>query len=72
MEVDMQIMTVKEVSDFLRLKEPTVCRLASEGKLPGVKIGKSWRFNKATLERMVTSESDMLDAAEGGTRNLNM
>jgi excisionase family DNA binding protein len=56
MEASMQIMTVKEVSDFFRLKEPTVCRLASEGKLPGVKIGKSWRFNKATLERMVISE----------------
>ena len=55
----MQIMTVKEVSDFLRLKEPTVCRLASEGKLPGVKIGKSWRFNKAMLERIITSELDI-------------
>jgi excisionase family DNA binding protein len=60
MEVYMQIMTVKEVSDFLRLKEPTVCRLASEGKLPGVKIGKSWRFNKAMLERIITSELDII------------
>ena len=51
----MQIMTAKEVSDFLRMKESTVCRLASEGKLPGVKIGKAWRFEKAALERMVTS-----------------
>ena len=59
MEVYVQIMTVKEVSDFLRLKEQTVCRLASEGKLPGVKIGKSWRFNKAMLERIITSELDI-------------
>ena len=65
----MQIMTVKEVSDFLRLKEPTVCRLASEGKLPGVKIGKAWRFNKATLERMVTGEqSDVVDGTHGRLR----
>ena len=65
----MQMMTVKEVAGFLRLKEPTVCRLASEGKLPGVKIGKSWRFNKATLERMVTSEqSDLVDGTHGGLR----
>ena len=71
-EVDMQIMTVKEVSDFFRLKEPTVCRLASEGKLPGVKIGKAWRFDKAALERMVTSKSDMIDGTSGQTQNLNM
>lgn len=31
----MEIMTVKEVADFLRLKEATVCRLASEaGRFP--------------------------------------
>ena len=50
----MQIMTVKEVSDFLRLKEPTVCRLASEGKLPGVKIGKSWRFKRELIDEWLS------------------
>jgi excisionase family DNA binding protein len=50
----MRIVTVKEVADFLRLKEATVCRLASEGKLPGVKVGKSWRFDMEALERCVT------------------
>jgi excisionase family DNA binding protein len=67
----MQIMTVKEVADFLRLKEPTGCRLVSEGKLPGVKVGKSWRFDRAVLERIVTSaQSDMIDGSDEGTKNL--
>jgi len=66
----MQIMTVKEVADFLRLKEATVCRLASEGKLPGVKVGKSWRFDRAALERLVTGpQSDVIAGADGGTKN---
>lgn len=63
----MQIMTVKEVADFLRLKEPTVCRLASNGKLPGVKVGKSWRFDREVLERIVTSTQwDIIDGTDGG------
>jgi excisionase family DNA binding protein len=49
-----RIVTVKEVAEFLRLKEATICRLASEGKLPGVKVGKSWRFDMEALERWVT------------------
>ena len=49
-----RIVTVKEVAEFLRLKEATICRLASEGKLPGIKVGKSWRFDMEALERLVT------------------
>lgn len=40
-----KIVTVKDVADFLKLTESTICRLASEGELPGFKIGKSWRFD---------------------------
>jgi excisionase family DNA binding protein len=49
-----RIVTVREVAEFLRLKEATICRLASEGKLPGVKVGKSWRFDMEALERWVS------------------
>lgn len=65
----MRIVTVKEVAEFLRLKEATICRLASEGKLPGVKVGKSWRFDMEGLERWVTgAQTGMIDRAVGETR----
>ena len=64
----MRIVTVKEVADFLRLKEATVCRLAAEGKLPGVKVGKSWRFDMEALERCVTyAEPGTIERATGGS-----
>jgi excisionase family DNA binding protein len=50
----MQMMTLREVADFLRFNEATVCRLAAEGKLPGVKVGKSWRFNLIAVESLFT------------------
>ncbi|MHB8910301.1 MAG: helix-turn-helix domain-containing protein [Syntrophales bacterium] len=50
----MQLVTVREIAVFLRLKESTVCSLASDGKLPGFKLGKSWRFDMDTVERLFT------------------
>lgn len=44
------VMTVKEVSGYLRLAESTVYKLASEGKLPGRKVGGKWRFSRIGLE----------------------
>jgi excisionase family DNA binding protein len=49
-----RMMKVREVAEFLRLTESTVCLLASKGKLPGIKIGKSWRFDMGKLEGMIT------------------
>jgi excisionase family DNA binding protein len=47
------IMTVREVSEYLRMGESTIYRLANEGKLPGRKIGGGWRFSKKELDRWV-------------------
>ena len=39
-----QILTIKEVSEYLKLSEKTAYRLASDGKLPGFKVGGSWKY----------------------------
>ena len=52
--VMVQIVTVKEVAAFLKLKEATVCSLAAEGKLPGFKLGKSWRFDMDEMEKWIS------------------
>ncbi len=42
-------MTPREAAEYLRLNPRTVTRLAREGKLPGVRVGKRWRFRRAEL-----------------------
>ncbi len=37
-----EILTLKEVAQYLKLAEKIAYRLASEGKLPGFKVGGSW------------------------------
>lgn len=50
MHTGIQMATTREVATLLRLKESTVCSLVSQGKLPGRKVGKSWRFDLAKIE----------------------
>ena len=44
-----EILTLKEVADYLKLAEKTAYRLAAEGKLPGFKVGGSWRFKRVDV-----------------------
>jgi excisionase family DNA binding protein len=44
------VLTIKEVSDYLRLAESTIYKLAKEGELPGRKVGGAWRFSKRGLD----------------------
>lgn len=44
------ILTVHEVAEYLRMSEAKVYRLAKEGNLPVVRIGKTWRFRKDLLD----------------------
>ncbi|TXS90879.1 helix-turn-helix domain-containing protein [Parahaliea maris] len=51
-----QILTLKEVAAYLKLAEKTAYRLAADGKLPGFKVGGSWRFKETDLERWIEEQ----------------
>ena len=51
-----EILTLKEVAQYLKLAEKTAYRLAAEGKLPGFKVGGSWRFRKDDVEKLTKGE----------------
>ena len=40
-----KIVTAKELGSYLRLSDSTIYKLASDGEIPGFKIGDSWRFD---------------------------
>ena len=48
-QMDDQIMTIAEIAVFLKITEKTTYRLVSEGKIPGFKVGGSWRFNRTEI-----------------------
>tara|TARA_R110001592_G_scaffold27763_3_gene102635 strand:- start:15464 stop:15658 length:195 start_codon:yes stop_codon:yes gene_type:complete len=51
-----EIMTLKEVAEYLKLAEKTAYRLAAEGKLPGFKAGGSWRFKREDVQKWIEEQ----------------
>ena len=49
-----EIMTTKEVAKYLKLHEITICKYAAEGKIPAIRIGRVWRFDKEAIDRWIS------------------
>ena len=52
------VMTVKDVADYLRVNQRTVYRLAVDGRLPGFKVGATWRFKRANIDGWIAAQSN--------------
>jgi excisionase family DNA binding protein len=48
-----EIMTAKEVAEYLNVHPLTVHKYAREGKIPAFKIGTDWRFHKKYIEKWI-------------------
>lgn len=47
------LLTLAEVAKRLRVSHDTVYRLAASGKLPGIKVGRAWRFEETVIQPFV-------------------
>jgi excisionase family DNA binding protein len=50
------IVTAKQIAQYLKLTESTIYKLASTGELPGFRIGKSWRFDMDEILERIKDE----------------
>ncbi len=48
--VSHQVLTLAEVSAYLRIPASTIYKLSREGALPAQKIGRNWRFHKDVID----------------------
>lgn len=53
-----EILTLKEIAQYLKLAEKTAYKLAAESKLPGFKVGGSWRFKQSDIESWITEQKN--------------
>lgn len=59
-----EIMTVAELAEYLRVNEATVYRLAQEGQIPGMKVGRQWRFKREAIDRLMEESAELAPEAE--------
>lgn len=54
--IDGEILTLEQVAAFLKASKKTVYRLAQNGEVPAFKLGGSWRFRKAELDKWIANQ----------------
>ena len=52
-----EVMSAKELARYLGLHYRTVLALAKQGKIPGRRVGVTWRFHRPTIERWLADSS---------------
>jgi nitrogen PTS system EIIA component len=45
-----EVLTVQEVAEILKLHPRTVMKMAAAGEIPAAKVGKKWRFDRRLVE----------------------
>ncbi len=53
----LEIMTVKEVASYLKMKPVTIYKLAKEGRIPAFRVASFWRFKKDLIDKWLGEES---------------
>jgi excisionase family DNA binding protein len=56
---DIGIMTVHDVAKYLRLSEAKVYKMANEGRVPALRMGKSWRFKRELIDEWIRRETEL-------------
>ncbi|OAN28443.1 helix-turn-helix domain-containing protein [Pseudomonas oryzihabitans] len=55
-QLDSGILTLDEVAIYLKAGKKTTYRLAQQGKIPGFKLGGTWRFRRSELDRWIAMQ----------------
>ena len=55
--VNQKVLTISEVSDYLRVSRQTIYRMLRRRNIPAFRIGGDWRFNIEDLEYWIEKES---------------
>lgn len=56
-----ELMTLAEVSTYLKIAERTAYGWVKAGKLPGFKMGGAWRFERADIQKWVEEKKRKTD-----------
>ncbi len=52
-----EILTIKQVADFLKVTERTIYRLAAAKKIPAFKVGGTWRFSRTDIDSWIRQQA---------------
>lgn len=57
MSTNSDIITVKELANYLKIAEKTAYRLVLDKKIPGFKVGGAWRLSKKEIDEWIKKQT---------------
>jgi len=63
------VLTIDELSGYLKIPKSTLYKLVREGKVPCRKVGRHWRFHKAAIDRWLKSRSNLKNEGTGNGKD---
>lgn len=51
-----QVLTLEELATYLKIPKSTLYKLVQEGRIPGQKLGKQWRFAKRAIDQWLEQQ----------------
>lgn len=57
-------MTLHELASYLKVSKSALYKMVQEGRIPGGKVGRVWRFDRAEIDRWVKARGAKNQEAE--------
>jgi excisionase family DNA binding protein len=57
------ILTLQELSAYLKIAEKTLYGYAQKGKIPGIKIGSAWRFRRTDIDQWLEEQRKLTESS---------
>jgi excisionase family DNA binding protein len=51
-----ELLTLKELSKYLKISKPTLYKMVEQGKIPALKIANQWRFKKGDIDSWLETQ----------------
>ena len=58
MAIEEEVLTLDELSKYLKIPKSTVYKLCQEGRIPAQKVGRHWRFRKQAIDQWLESNNN--------------
>jgi excisionase family DNA binding protein len=60
-----EVMTIDDLAAYLQVSKSSLYKLVQDGRVPGQKVGRHWRFLRETINRWL-EEGHSVGPEEGG------
>jgi excisionase family DNA binding protein len=69
-DTTVEVLTVGEVAQYLRIPVSSVYKLAQDGRIPCRKVGRQWRFIRPAIDEWLGQRGSAGLGAEAGMREV--